>query len=114
MKACSVLKDAVSNTYVVTKLIKKLPKKHAKLQIILGKSIIKSGNNHEEDDKHDDILNIQPSSCSVILAGQCVLSVLGVSLKIPKVERSFGIGGHKIALVKFFYYLDNLIQILQV
>lgn len=56
MKACPVLKDTIDNTYELTKLVKKSPKRDAKLHAIQGESNIKAGDNNEEDDEYDDML----------------------------------------------------------
>ena len=50
MKSCPVLKDTIDNAYELTKLVKKLPKRDAKLRAIQGNTV--SG----EDDEYEEML----------------------------------------------------------
>ena len=50
MKSCPVLKDTIDNTYELTKLVKKSPKRDAKLRAIQGNTV--SG----EDDEYEEML----------------------------------------------------------
>ena len=50
MKSCPVLKDTIDNTYELTKLVKKSPKRDAKLRAIQGNTV--SG----EDDESEEVL----------------------------------------------------------
>ena len=50
MKSCPVLKDTIDNTYELTKLVKKSPKRDAKLRAIQGNTV--SG----EDDEYEEMM----------------------------------------------------------
>ena len=52
MKVYPVLKDTINNTYELTKLVKKSPKRDAKLRAIQGTVNVTSG----EDDEYDELL----------------------------------------------------------
>ena len=48
MKSCSVLRDSIDNTYELTKLVKKSPKRDAKLRAIQGNTVSGEHDEYEE------------------------------------------------------------------